>query len=155
MSRVTVLGIGNRLLCDDGIGNYIVEELMLHNQNQELNFVVGETDVDFCIDIASKSSNLIIVDAMFLGKNPGEVSLYSISGNVISKTFSLSQHNFHLLDVLGQNINIPRGYIIGIEPYEFTFSAGLSPVLEQKFPSIIEETKDYIKHVWYQAELNA
>lgn len=37
---------------------------MLQNQNQVLNFVVGETDVDFCMDIAWKSSDLIIVDAM-------------------------------------------------------------------------------------------
>lgn len=145
MSRMTVLGIGNRLLCDDGVGNYIVEELMIHNQNQELNFIVGETDVDFCMDIASKSSGLIVVDAMISGKKPGEVSLYSLSENDITKTFSLSQHNFHLLNVLGQNINISKGYIIGIEPYELTFYAGLSPVLERMFPLIIEKTEECIK----------
>lgn len=148
MSRATVLGIGNRLLGDDGVGIYIVEELMLHNQNKELEFVVGETDVDFCMDILTKSNSFIIVDAMILGKKPGEVSLFLWSREAISKTLDLSQHNAHLLDLLGQNVNIPIGFIIGIEPYELTFQARLSSVLEWMFPLIIEKTKACINHVW-------
>lgn len=47
MKELLVLGIGNILMMDDGIGVYIVEELKNRNTNPCIRYVIGETDVFF------------------------------------------------------------------------------------------------------------
>ena len=50
MKEVLVLGIGNRLMMDDGIGVLVVEELKKRNTNPYIRYIIGETDTYFCMN---------------------------------------------------------------------------------------------------------
>lgn len=143
-ARAIVVGIGNYLLGDDGVGNVIVQQLKEQNEISGLDFVVGETDVDFCMEIASKARLLFLVDAMISGKEPAEVSFYSLQQARGLKHFRLSQHNQNFIHSLELKENI---YVIGIEPQQFDFHVGISAELQQKLPEIVGKVVAYIKHV--------
>ena len=144
MNRVTVLGIGNYLLGDDGIGNYILEELIKNNSIGNVHLVIGETDIDYCLDVISLSEYLIVVDAVITGKEPGTVSIYPIDENIVNNGWRLSHHNQHLFNELVRKSNSINGYIIGVEPCHIDFKVGLSTPLKIAFPSIMNKVKEYL-----------
>ena len=45
MKQILVLGIGNRMMKDDGIGVRIAEALALENDLENVDYVAGETDI--------------------------------------------------------------------------------------------------------------
>lgn len=45
-----VLGIRNQLMMDDGVGIYLVEELADKNEDAQVHYLVGESDVDYCLE---------------------------------------------------------------------------------------------------------
>ena len=137
-----VMGIGNVLMQDDGIGVYLVEELGAEDWDERIRFVIGETDVDYCLTEAEASKFLIIIDAVQCGGEKGslyEMELSSLS--VMEK--GIAAHNFHLFHTFsGMN-----GILIGIEPYEIDFQFGLSKELKSKFPEIKKKVKELIIQV--------
>jgi hydrogenase maturation protease len=142
MNRLTILGIGNYLLGDDGIGNYILEELIHQNPIRNAHLVIGETDIDYCLDQISLSDYLIVIDCVIAGKEPGTVSIYPINENISVKEWRLSLHNQHLFNELcRRSIN---GYIVGVEPFDTDYKFGLSPTLKRAFPSIMNKVKNFL-----------
>jgi len=88
-----VMGIGNVLMQDDGIGVYLAEELMVENNDERIRFVIGETDVDFCLSEAEEGEFLIILDAVQLGSKKGsiyEMPLSEMVSNFYDKLKSVS-----------------------------------------------------------------
>ena len=146
MKKILVLGIGNRLLMDDGIGIYVVEELSLQNTNAKIKYSVGETDIAYCLNELEEASFTLIIDAAFLGKKPGDVTAISINDSFNHVSLPFSFHGIHLLEevkLLGKQIN---GMLIGIEPYKMDFFLGLSPVLKEQFSLITGEIKKIIEN---------
>ncbi len=150
MKELIVLGIGNRLMTDDGIGIHIVEELQKTNTNTKIQYVVGETDVYFCLNQIENSLMTIIIDAVYLNEEPGSISIVSLEKVSENPVYPISVHDTHLLDLVkkfGQNV---KGLLIGIEPNEIGFGTSLSSVLESKFMEIISDVnciiEDFMKN---------
>lgn len=137
MKKVLVLGIGNRLMMDDGIGVYIVEELSKRKQDNNTLYVVGETDVNFCMQCMEGMLSVIIIDAAYFGNDPG--SIYTIPVNkVLQGSLNMfSQHEFDLLRQLKTKGKAVEGMFIGIEPKEIAYGLQLSDALKDKFEDII------------------
>lgn len=150
MSKITVLGIGNRLLCDDGIGIYIVEELLRNSPPSGIQFVIGETDIDYCLDVVTGSDYVVIVDAVISGSEPGSVSIFSLDEETLAgEKLPIYGHDCHLVnELLRKNLlhkgRMPKGYIIGVEPSEICFNMGLSPTLAGLFTVITDKVRDHI-----------
>ncbi len=145
MKELIVLGIGNRLMTDDGIGIHIVEELQKTNTNTNIQYVVGETDVYFCLDQIENALMTIIIDAAYLNKEPGSISIVSLEKVSENPVYPISVHDTHLLDLVKKSGQYVKGLLIGIEPYEIDFGTSLSWVLESKFIRICKEVKDIIE----------
>lgn len=128
-------------MMDDGIGIYVVEELMRENTKSNLHFVIGESDIDYCLEQIDGATLVIIIDAVVIGKKPGEVTVFSISELSEQQSLNISPHNLHLFNVLSQQREWMKGVIIGIEPFEICFHIGLSQTLEQKFKQIHHNVK--------------
>lgn len=145
IKKICILGIGNKLMMDDGIGAYIVEELKKHNMQENLNFVIGETDIDYCLDEIAKADYAAIIDAVKAGKNPGDITVLSLNDSVNKTNLGLSLHNlhfFHMIKYLNKNL---KGIIIGIEPYEINYGFGLSSSLENMLPQILKKIDIVLK----------
>ncbi|WP_216828480.1 hydrogenase maturation protease [Alkalihalobacterium elongatum] len=145
MEAIIVLGIGNQLMMDDGIGIYLVEELAKQNSQPSLQYIIGESDIDYCLQCIESVSSVILVDAVCLGKDPGDVTIFPLEELHEQQPINISPHNMHLFHVLFHKKEEIKGFLIGIEPYEISFNFGLSSTLLENWNLIYEEVKASIE----------
>lgn len=147
MKQILVLGIGNQLMMDDGVGVYVVNELKIRNTDPEIRYVIGETDVEYCLGEIEKSDYIIIVDAACFGLEPCTVSTFSLDDYFEEMYFALSFHDFNLLHAMKQNDYRRQGMLVAIEASSIMYSIKLSKIMEDQFSSIVSEVEDTIKKV--------
>lgn len=136
MSALTVVGIGNRLYCDDGIGCEVVQKFSEDYPERRMEYLVGETDIDYCLS-QIHTQQVVIVDAVSADCQHGSVHTYHPKEFLLIANNGFSMHNLHLLTLLNcaDNLNIR---IIGIEPYEVTLHAGLSNKMQESLDGIVQ-----------------
>ncbi|MEH7441416.1 hydrogenase maturation protease [Bacillus sp. JJ1122] len=134
-----VIGIGNVLMQDDGIGVYLAEELMVENNDKRIKFVIGETDVDYCLAEAKEGEFLIILDAVQMGSKKGSIYEMPLTQLTMMEK-GIAAHNFHLFHAL----SLKKGLLIGVEPYEINFHFGLSEDLKRNYSIIKQKVKERI-----------
>ncbi|MGM9950363.1 MAG: hydrogenase maturation protease [Lysinibacillus sp.] len=147
MGRIIVLGIGNRLMMDDGMGIYVVEELAKRTRAANIHYVIGETDIDYCLEQMEGAAFVIIVDAVYSGKEPGELSIYPLADLLERQTLHISPHNLHLFQVLYLQKDAIKGFLIGLEPREIKFQLGLSELIQERWQRIIEAVDGTIEKI--------
>lgn len=117
-----VLGIGNSLLTDEGIGVHVVAFLNHHHGAlPDVEFLDGGTLSYTLADDIARSRNLIVVDAARLGEAPGTVKCF-LDGDM-DRYLSAAHASVHevglgdLLDIARLTDTLPqRRALIGIEP---------------------------------------
>jgi hydrogenase maturation protease len=131
-TRILVLGVGNILFTDEGIGVRAVEELTrLYDFSDNVTLMDGGTLGTRLMDPIMDSDLLIVVDAV-LGDGPAG-SVYRLVGEDLRKSlaFKDSMHQTDLVDTLVMcDIvgNRPEAVIVGMEPEDFhTMALELSP----------------------------
>ncbi|WP_338787733.1 hydrogenase maturation protease [Metabacillus sp. FJAT-53654] len=144
MEKILVLGIGNILMMDDGIGIDLIEQLSKLNRTPHVSFLIGESDIDYCMDQIMNATFVFIVDAVFSGNEPGELTVYPLANLHEYQTLDISAHNFHLFQSLYQQKESIKGYLIGVEPYEIRFHIGLSKTLREKWKTILQDVSQTI-----------
>jgi len=145
MKPIVVVGIGSRLMMDDGIGIYVVEALAkLMSKDQWVAYEVGETDLEYCLELMTRAEFLIVVDAAFTGKETGDVSVIPLT-EIVTIHPGISQHNLHVLEILRTLDEEKKGVMIGIEPFQIDFHLGLSSELNGIFEQIVCKVRDTIE----------
>jgi hydrogenase maturation protease len=145
--RIIVLGIGNSILGDDGIGLRIVEDLS-KTMNETIDFIQTEEMGFGLLDFLTGYDAAIIVDSVQTGGIPGSIHLFSIRD--FKPEQSLSNHYVGLPQLAAManrlNIKFPGDIsVIGIEvkdPYQITMT--LSDELKKKYDCILEKVKEEI-----------
>lgn len=145
-----VLGIGSRLMGDDSVGVRVVEALgkdyemtalELKNEVRYVRFKAGETDVEYCMRELDDCDICIIIDAACTGKEPGTVDVIDLKEIFAKKRRFLAVHEFDLFHAMKWEGKIKEGILIAIEAASVSFSADLSPVMQERFPEILREVK--------------
>lgn len=145
MGDIIVLGIGNRMMMDDGIGIYLVEELSNQDVKSNIRYLIGESDIDYCLDQIENTAFVIILDAVFSETSPGEISVYSLSSLRECQSLDISPHNLHFFQALQLRDKTMKGFLIGVEPDEIGFHIGLSKALEEKKHTILQNVRTTIE----------
>ncbi|WP_026688532.1 hydrogenase maturation protease [Alteribacter aurantiacus] len=145
MKRTMVLGIGNQLMMDDGIGIYVVEALKEDLAIPMVDYVIGESDIEYCLDRVEGADQVIVIDAMLGGKKPGEITVSHLSELDAMETLPISPHNLHLFHVLQQTGK--DTIVIGIEPEQLAFHIGLSDCLNNMKVNITEKISQLLKEL--------
>jgi len=134
-----VLGIGNVLLRDEGIGCHVVhalEEIPL----PDVKIIDGGTFPDV-LQLFEDADKLVIVDAVKGGGMPGQIYRFHPEDITLEQKPLLSLHDMSLVDSLKLMQlwhNIGEAVIIGVEPREINWGLELSPELQEKMPQIID-----------------
>lgn len=144
MKPILVLGIGNQLMMDDGVGIEVVRRLS--REHTGVRYAVGETDFDYCLSLALEARFLVVVDAAQTGKEPGEVTVFPLH-TITGSRPGLSLHQTHFLDMLTRTEPPVPGILIGIEPYQIDFHWGLSDRLQAQLESIVSRVQAAIGQV--------
>jgi len=140
--RIVVLGVGNILLSDEGIGVRAIERLQLdYDLPPEVVVVDGGTTGMEMLEDLSNADHIIIIDAVRSGNAPASiVKLVNEQVPVFFKT-KLSPHQIGLSDVLATLEFIgeqPGGVtVIGVEPVSLATSMALSPQVEARLPEVV------------------
>jgi len=135
MTRTLVLGIGNTIMSDDGIGVRVVRELTTRFRFPESVSILdgGTLGLDLLPHLEGVT-NLLIIDAVMTQDPPG--TIVRMEGEEIPKVFAtkLSPHQMGLQDLLAVSSlmgHTPSSMVlIGAVPSELGMGTDLSPALQ-------------------------
>ncbi|MCX6286094.1 MAG: hydrogenase maturation protease [Bacteroidetes bacterium] len=148
--KILVLGIGNDILTDDGIGPKLVRDLTNMKLNVEITFETAAVGGLELLEIVSGYSRIFMIDAIRTsGGKPGNV--YFLSPDDFRETMHISNlHdiNFFTALELGNKLNYPLPseiMIIAVEIAEdLEFSEQLSPALQKRYPEILSKVSKFL-----------
>lgn len=141
--QITVLGVGNILLSDEGVGVRVVEHLERDYCFPDHVVVVdgGVLGVHL-MGVISQADHLIVVDAVRNQGRPGD--LHRLSGDQIPQRILLknSMHQVDLLEALTLCAMVdchPQTVIVGVEPEDITtLSLELTATVAGRVEGLVE-----------------
>jgi len=142
--RVVILGVGNDLKADDGIGIHVAKSFRPWKETESM---VVATDIpeNWIYKITRfRPDVVVIVDSADFGKRPGSFRILEedeLSG------FVTSTHNIPLkifIKEIKRSCN-PRIYFIGIQPKELGFGKGLSREVKNSIEKVCTVIKELIE----------
>lgn len=137
--KTLVLGLGNLLLADEGIGVHVAHALMAKGVPDTTTVLDIGTAILDALPALESAENVIIVDAMKANGLPGTV--YRIGLNeCVQKEYVASMHGFDIARALAltQRVGTPTITVIGIEPECIEWSMQLSPNVAASIPMVIK-----------------
>ncbi len=151
MKKIAVLGVGNVLLSDEGLGVRVVEEIRKrYRLPEEVLLIDGGTLGLNLLYFLEDVERLLIVDAVLGGLPPG--SLYKFKGEEVLTYFKsrkLSAHDIGIQEVLALadlTDRLPKEIVVlGLEPESFEISLDLSPSVKDNLDKLIEEVIKQLK----------
>ncbi len=137
-----VLGVGNFLCGDDGIGPVLAERLMPYfKEDRHVDVINGGTIGLGLLYLLDNYSNIIFLDAVDVNAEPGEVFKYSLED--LESIHSEKQLSSHQSDPCGllhyaraTGISPGNVIIMGIQIEQIDNAIGLSEALMNKMPAI-------------------
>lgn len=150
-SVVLILGLGNPLRRDDGVGPRVIEELQSQGLPDEITALDGGTGGLDILRVIEGWENVIIVDAAnvdagrgavgpgeFVRFAPGQVRLAESDDN-------LSLHHAGLAEVLrlaeALDHPLPSIIVYGVQPGDVGWGQGLSSGVEAGLPTLLEAVR--------------
>jgi hydrogenase maturation protease len=145
--KIGIIGLGNPLRGDDGIGIVIVDELkkLVINKNIEL-VDAGEGGFNLLHHL-QRFNRVLIIDAVVFGGRFGETKLFTIN-DIAFDNICLYSHEINIckiVDILRLIGDVPDIFIFGIQPKEIDYNKGLSKELNVK--KITEEALEIINRL--------
>lgn len=146
--HLTVLGIGNPLRRDDGIGIRIIQAMRENDKYRGIDLIDGGASPDLFSLIDDNAGKVIIVDALKGRGIPGSIYRFEIKDENLPDYTAEALHGLGIVDSLLMmkklDIRRPEVTVIGIEPFDTSHGLGLSPHMEALVPHIIKTVEDEI-----------
>ena len=148
--ELVVLGVGNVLEKDDGIGVYAAAYLEAnYTFDAPLKIVNGGVEGINLLNLFMEHDEVIILDTLLIDDDPG--SIYNIPSDKL-EGMGLNSGGAHeigvlqclsMIELLGKEP--PCSNIIGIVPETITFEIDLSPTLKERFERFVGVVLDDLK----------
>jgi len=148
---IKAIGIGNRLMMDDGVAIAVLENLKNDIEAKGIEVIIGETDCQFCFHQLKEEDFVIILDAAYSGAVGGSVHLCRLEEAIAAYGETSFQHDMSVFDLMRLYSKPLKGYLIGIEIAEAEFGCELSQVLKEKFNDICVEVERNICEIVKEA----
>ena len=140
--QILVLGVGNLLLTDEGVGIRVTERLNeLYEFPGNVSVLDGGVLGLSLLGVISEADHLIVVDAVKNGMEPG--SLYRLEGDQVPKRI-LAKNSLHQVDFLETLAScaaldkVPETVVLGVEPQDIeNLSIELTKVVEGRVDDLV------------------
>lgn len=149
-NEILVLGIGNYLMGDEGVGVHFINRIDKTQFPEDTSFIDGGTGGFTLIPYIENHKKVIIVDATMDNKEEGTITLLKPR---FSDDFpiSLSGHNFGLKDmveILSMLDTMPEIYlytitILKMEPMSMKLSPKVDAAIEKVTAQIVQQIKNF------------
>lgn len=146
--KILILGLGNILLQDEGIGVHTLEEMAKRKWPDNIDLLDGGTGGFVLLSLFQEYDTMIIIDAALTKDPPGTIQTIQPK---FARDFpkSLSTHELGLKDMIESSIlleKVPTLYLItcSINPDQ-EMSIKLTPEIKKCIPLIIKEVKKVLE----------
>lgn len=151
MNKKCVIGIGNPLRKDDGIGIILLKKLIDIKKElpKNINYIDGGTSGFNLLHVISKYDLVLFLDAINFKGNPGETRLFKFKDIENKKIpIRVSTHGEDILKVIDMSkelYNKPKEiYFYGVNPENVEYGCGLSDKIKKRIDVI---NKDLLREV--------
>jgi len=149
--RILLLGLGNILLRDEGVGVHVAQKLQELTLPCNVEVMDGGTASLDALLLVEGIERLVVIDAVEAGKKPG--TIYRIELGAVEKDrfrqsliqqgrSNISLHQIGLLDALSiaerTNCAPKEVVVIGVEPGRIDCGLELTDEVKQKIPEVID-----------------
>jgi hydrogenase maturation protease len=141
--QILVLGVGNILLTDEGVGIRVIERIQeRYAFPDNVSVLDGGVLGLSLLGVISEADHLIVVDAIKKGGEPG--SLYRLEGDEVPRRI-LAKNSLHQVDFLETLAScqaldkVPETVILGVEPLDIeNLSIELTPVVQGRIDVLVD-----------------
>jgi hydrogenase maturation protease len=149
--EVLVLGLGNLLNSDEGLGVHAIRALQTGYAADfpQVDFIDGGTLGLNLLPLVEESAALLLLDCVDAGQAPGTV--IELIGDQIPRYsgVKLSQHQTTFQEVLGlaeiREALPPRLLLIGVQPASLALGTELSPQVQACLPQILSRVEQVLR----------
>ncbi|MGO8987323.1 MAG: hydrogenase maturation protease [bacterium] len=141
MDKILIIGIGNLLCRDEGIGVHVIERMKALELPDHVELLdIGTSTMDL-ISYLDGVKKLIVIDAMKAGGIPGTIYKCRPEDLLPTEDGPISLHEIGLIETL--DMVKKKGLemdtvIFGVEPKVLDWGMELSDEVKSKIPAIIE-----------------
>lgn len=156
MSHLLVLGLGNTLQQDEGVGVHVISYLQQHPESlpPQTELLDGGTGGLHLVDPVAEAAALIVVDAARVGEAPGTVRTYpgEAMDRFIHAHKGWSAHDVGLPDLMGGVWLVCNGFpanraLVAVQPEEMDWgehpSATVAPAIPEAARAVIEQAEQW------------
>ncbi len=139
-----ILGIGNCLLSDDGVGVHAAH-LLQADPPPDATVLAAETDFLSALPFLEHCAKVLVIDAMDAGQPPG--TLYRCRSEDLAATGQRhSLHELGLSEVLEflDADHRPEVHILGVQPGRIGLVLDLSPAVAAALPQVVQAARRII-----------
>ena len=152
--KVVFVGIGEEKLRDDGVGPYIISELLPCSDNEKFLFINAGTDPMARIDdvINFKPNFFILIDTCTVNKPPGTITILEL--DVLKEYVPISTHTIpvHIvIDLIIEKLPALNVFMIGFVPESLEGFKDLKLYKEDSLT--LEERSDNIDLPFFEINL--
>ncbi len=142
MVPTLILGIGNILLRDEGVGVRVIEAMHGLPLPEGVEILDGGTSGADLVDAVAGRRKVIVVDAVKADAEPGTVLRFSDKDLIARTEGTFSLHEFGLLETLQAAAHLdcaPREVVIyGVQPADISSGLELSPQIAAIVPALVQ-----------------
>jgi hydrogenase maturation protease len=148
-SKIAVIGLGNSLRRDDGIGVIILASLLNNYKRPAIDYLnFGIASFDLIHRLESYDISLLI-DGINAGLSAGQLKIFGIEEiSFVKKKGILSSHELNLKEIfrLARNLELKtKIYVAGIQVQDVSFGESLSEPLKNNLEIITEQIDRFIR----------
>lgn len=150
MTHSLVLGVGNILLQDEGVGVRVVEQLQeAYAFPEEVQVLDGGTMGLDLLYYLEEVDRLLVVDAVDARQPPGTVVRLTDGQIPALLGRKISPHQIGLADLLSvaglRDLTPRETVLIGVQPASLETDLSLSPIVSAQLPSIVDMVIEELK----------
>ena len=141
--RIVIIGVGNLLLKDEGVGVHVVQELRKKKLPSTVEVHDGGVAGIGLLDFFPGASKVMLIDAADMNLTAGALVRFTpeeVAGRIEGPRFSA--HDIGLLEVLelarALDQSPPQVVIFGIQPKEISWGTELSPEVQASIPKVAD-----------------
>ena len=154
MKKIGVIGIGNPLRKDDGIGIVLLEKLVEIKDDlpDDIEYIDGGTGGINLLHLFARFDIVVFIDAVNFGGEIAESKFFN-SEDVISKNIQIkiSTHGSDILKIIQLSKNLGENpddiFIFGVQPQDITPGTRLSHEIQENIDLLVNNLKFELKNV--------
>ncbi len=150
--NIGIIGIGNLLNGDDGIGIVLIQKIQKRDLFPHISIFDAGTGGMKVLHLLKDLDKVIIIDAVHMDKEPGEFVFFS-PDDVDSMKGSSGTHGSNLIEIfeLSEEMGeLPEKIVImGIQPKKTDIGEDMSDEVESRIEEMLDRLKEKVEELRY------